>query len=134
MLKNFRVKCGCGHVTNAQPGAVCPKCKQPLPFSPDGMISLYRKGSPLGVAGGFGIYLDGEAYGYIGNRETLHIPVPFGSHSLHVAVGMNRKCNDYIINITPDNREAFVKVWMRPGFWSNSFVLEPSTKEEMPDT
>lgn len=132
MANLFRVKCSCGEVANAKPGDMCRKCKQPIPFAPDGMISLYRKGSPLGIAGGFGIYLDGQPYGYIGNRETVHIPVSYGSHNLHVAVGMNRRCNDFTINITPENREAFVKVWMKPGFWTNSFVLETASREEMP--
>ena len=117
---------------NAYEGYVCPKCKKVVSFSPDGMISIYRKGSPLGIAGGFGIYINNEPYGYIANRETVHIPLPYGSYNIHIAVGMNRRCTDMIINLTPENREAFLKVWMKPGFWQNTFVLEPSTREEMP--
>ena len=132
MANLFRVKCSCGNVVNAAVGSVCSKCKQPLTFSPDGMISIYRKGSPLGIAGGFGLYLNGEPFGHIGNRETVKIPVAFGTYKLHVAAGMNRRCTDLIINVTPENPLAYAKVWMKPGFWTNSFVIEPASVEEMP--
>jgi len=133
MVRVLRVKCACGKVLNAQPGEVCPKCRRPLVFPEQGVIYLYRKGSFFGIAGGFGIYINGEPMGYIGNKETVRIPVPYGSYNLHVAAGMNRRCNDYIINITPQTPYAFMKVWMKPGFWTNSFVLEPSVPEEMPN-
>ena len=133
MAKMLRVKCACGHVSNIVPGAVCPKCKQPVAISGDAVITLYRKGSPLGIAGGFGVYIDGEPYGHIGNKETIHIPLPYGTHNLHIATGMNRRCNDMQFTFTPENRRAFVKVWMKPGFWTNSFVLEPATPDEMPE-
>lgn len=133
MAKVYRIKCSCGEVSNVYPGSTCPKCKQPINLPPDGIIYLYRKGSPLGIAGGFGIYINGQPYGFIGNRETVRIPLPYGSYNLHIASGMNRRCNDFVINLTPENRQAFMKVWMRPGFWTNSFVLEPSVPEEMPN-
>lgn len=133
MAKVYRFKCTCGEVSNVYPGGTCPKCKQPINLPGDGIIYLYRKGSPLGVAGGFGLYINGEPYGFIGNRETVRIPLPYGTYNLHVASGMNRRCNDMVINLTPENRQAFMKVWMKPGFWTNSFVLEPSVPDEMPD-
>lgn len=132
MSRTLRVKCTCGNVMNANPGNLCSKCKQPLQFPEQGLISLYRKGSPLGIAGGFGIYINNEPMGYIGNRETVHIPVNYGSYRLHVAVGMSRKCTDLVINITPEHPHGYAKVWMKPGVWTNSFVIEPSTAEEMP--
>ena len=133
MAKKLRVKCTCGAVENVVPGAQCPKCKRPLDIPQDGMVSLYRKGSPLGIAGGFGIYIDGEPMGHIGNTETVHIPLKYGTHNLHVAAGMNRKCNDYKFTLTPDNRRAYAKVWMKPGFWTNSFVIEVANPDEMPE-
>ena len=133
MANLLRVKCNCGHVSNAAPGSVCSKCKQPLDFPPDALLTIYRKGSPLGIAGGFGLYINGEPYGYIGNRETVKIPLKYGTYKLHVAAGMNRNCNDMVYNFTPENRFAYVKVWMKPGFWTNDFVLEPATKDEMPE-
>lgn len=129
----LRVKCSCGEVANATPGSCCRKCKKPLEFAPDALFTLYRKGSPIGIAGGFGIYINGEPYGYIGNRETLKIPLKYGTYNIHVAVGMSRNCNDMVINLTPQNRHAFAKVWIKPGFWANSFVLEHATADEMPE-
>ena len=133
MARVFRVKCTCGNVANAQPGHICPKCHKEYPFAPDGMITLYRKGSPLGIAGGFGIYIDEQPYGYIGNKETVHMPLPYGKHRIHLASGMNRRCTDMIIDLNPQNRRAFIKVWMKPGFWQNTFVLEACSPEEMPE-
>ena len=132
-MSKLRVKCSCGEVTNTVPDGICPKCRRPLEIPADAVIRLYRKGSPLGVAGGFGIYVDGEPMGHIGNKETVRIPVKYGTHTLHVAAGMNRKCNDYTVTLSPENRFANAKVWMKPGFWSNSFVIEPATPEEMPE-
>ena len=132
MAIKLRVKCSCGNVMNTEPGGYCTKCHRPLDIPGDAMISLYRKGSPFGIAGGFGIYINGEPFGYIGNRETVHIPLKYGNYNLHIAVGMNRGCNDMQFFLNPQNRAGYAKVWMRPGFWTNSFVLEPSTAEEIP--
>ena len=132
MAKMLRVKCSCGHVLDAAPGNVCPKCRKPLEFPEDGLITIYRKGSPYGIAGGFGIYINGEPMGHIGNKQTVFIPVKYGSYNIHVAVGMSRRCTDLVAELTPENRRAYAKVWIKPGFWSNSFVLEPATAEEMP--
>lgn len=132
MAKMLRVKCSCGNVLNAAPGNVCSKCRKPLEFPEDAMITIYRKGSPLGVAGGFGIYINGEPMGHIANKETVFIPVKYGRYNLHVAVGMNRRCTDLAVDLTPENRYAYAKVWMKPGFWTNSFVIEPATADEMP--
>ena len=103
MNKLLRVKCSCGNVMNAYAGQVCNNCRQPINIPQGGMIYLYRMGSPIGIASGFGIYINGEPFGYIGNKETLRIPVAFGSYNLHVASGMNRRCNDFVINITPEH-------------------------------
>ena len=132
-MSKLRVKCSCGEIMNAQPGGICSKCKKPLDIPGDAVIRLYRMGSPLGVAGGFGIYLNGEPMGHIGNKETVMLPVKYGTYTLHVAAGMNRKCQDLTCTLTPENRFANAKVWMKPGFWSNSFVIEPAAPEEMPD-
>lgn len=132
-MSKLRVKCSCGEVTNTVPGGTCPKCKKPLDIPGDAVIRLYRKGSPYGIAGGFGIYINGEPMGHIGNKETVRIPVRYGTYTLHVAVGMSRKCNDYTVTLSPENRFANAKVWIKPGFWANSFVIEPATPDEMPE-
>lgn len=132
-MSKLRVKCSCGEVSNTVPGGFCPKCKKPLDIPGDAVIRLYRKGSPYGIAGGFGVYINDEPMGHIGNKETIRIPVKYGTYTLRVAVGMSRKCNDYTVTLTPENRFANAKVWIKPGFWANSFVIEPATPEEMPE-
>lgn len=126
MIPKIRVKCPhCGHASNVQSvNDICPKCKQPLGLSDEGSIYIYRQGSFFGCAGAFGLYINGEPYGHIGNRELLRMPVKFGTYNIHSAVGMNRRCRDLQVTITPENPVVFTKVHMRPGFWTNSFVLE----------
>lgn len=133
MSNLLRVKCSCGHVSNVAPGEICPKCKQPINIPTDALLTIYRKGSPIGVASGFGIYINGEPMGHIGNKETVKIPLNYGSYNLHIASGMNRRCNDLVFNFTPENRFGYAKIWMKMGFWTNSFVIEPATAAEMPE-
>lgn len=126
MAAKMRIKCPhCGAVENVAAGGVsCPKCGKALE-SAVACVYLYRQGSPYGIAGGFGIYIDGQPYGHIGNKETLCIPLSYGSHTLHCAVGMSRKCRDLQVNLSPENPQAYAKVYIKPGFWTNSFVIEP---------
>ena len=127
MESKLRVKCPtCGEICNiAGDNATCPKCKAQIPVSPDACFYLYRQGSPFGMAAGFGVYVNGQPFGHIGNKELLCFPVPYGKYILHCASGMNRRCTDVEITLTPENRYAYLKVFMKPGFWTNSFVLEP---------
>lgn len=127
MVKYLRVKCtNCQEISNIPVhNNTCPKCKNPIPVSGDACIYLYRQGSPYGVAGGFGIYINGAPYGHIGNKETVCMPLPYGTYNIHCAVGMSRSCKDLQVTLTPENRQAFTKVHICPGFWSNSFVIEP---------
>ena len=127
MAAKIRIKCpNCKEVYNVEPGTpVCPKCHQPVQADNEAGIYLYRQGSPYGIAGGFGIYINGDPVGYIGNKELLRFPLPYGTYTLHCAVGMSRKCRDLQINLTPENSVAYAKVYIKPGFWANSFVIEP---------
>lgn len=126
MTPKFRVKCPkCGKVSNiAGNGAPCPSCKQPVAFSPEACVYLYRQGSVYGVAGGIGIYINGVEYGSIGNKELLCFPLPYGTYTFHCAVGMSRKCNDPVITLNPQNRVEYKKVYIKPGAWANSFIIE----------
>ncbi len=130
--KNLRLKCRCGHVFDGMYGNVCPRCRQKMEIPKQGLIQIYRKGSPLGIANGFGIYIDGVPMGHIGNKQMVNIPVDFGRHNIHVAVGMSRRCTDLVVKVSPEHPIAYAKVYMRPGFWTNSFVVEPAAVEEMP--
>lgn len=123
----FRVKCpSCGEAFNIE-GAnkICPKCKNQVQFGNEACVYLYRQGSPLGVADKFGIYINNQPYGYIGNKETLCFPLPYGTYTFHAARGMNRKCKDEVITLSPENNKVYLKVYIRMGFWTNSFVFEP---------
>ena len=114
MEAKIRVKCPiCNEVTNVNSVTdPCPKCHQPMSTGEEGSIYIYRQGSFYGVAGGFGLFLNGQAYGYIGNKELLRIPVKFGTYNIHSAVGMSRKCRDLQVTVTPENPVVFTKVYI----------------------
>lgn len=126
-MARLRVKCAiCGDVNNVKPtDTICPKCKNNLVISPEACIYLYRQGSFYGIAGGFEVYIDGEGYGLIGNKETLCIPLPYGTHNIHCACGMSRNCRDLQITLSPQCRQGYAKVYIKPGVWTNDFVVEP---------
>ena len=127
MSAKLRIKCPhCGEASNIHPGTtICPECKKPINVPNEGKLYIYRQGSPFGVAGGFGIYINNQPYGYIGNKELLCLDLPYGTYNVHVAVGMNRKCRDLQVVLSPEYKNAYTKVYMLPGFWSNKFVVEP---------
>ena len=126
MAAKIRVKCQhCKEVNNVNSvNDPCPKCGQALGVEEEGNIYIYRQGSPYGIAGGFGLYINEQPYGYIGNRELLRIPVKFGTYNIHSAVGMSRKCRDLQVTISPENPAVYTKVYIKPGFWTTSFVVE----------
>ncbi len=127
MQANIRIKCPhCGEASNVNTiNDLCPGCHKNIDTVEEGNIYIYRQGSFYGIAGGFGLFINGQPYGYIGNKELLRIPVRFGTYNIHSAVGMNRRCRDLQVTITPENPVAYTKVYMKPGFWTNSFVVEP---------
>ena len=126
MAAKIRVKCShCGEASNVYSvNDPCPKCNQSLGVEEEGSIYIYRQGSPYGVAGGFGLYINDQPYGHIGNKELLRIPVKYGTYNIHSAVGLSRKCRDLQVTITPENPVAYTKVYIKAGFWTNSFVVE----------
>ncbi len=126
MAAKIRVKCPiCGEAVNIHSiEQDCPECKRPMGLAEEGSIYVYRQGSPYGVAGGFGLYLNGEPFGHIGNKELLRIPAKFGTYTVHCAVGMSRKCEDLQVCVTPENPNVYTKVYIKPGFWTNTFAVE----------
>ena len=133
-MSTFRVKCpGCGEAYDVPGNSVCRKCGSELNTGRPGMLRIYRMGSPIGVAAGFGIYLNGQPYGHVGNKQTVYIPLPYGEYNLHVTCGMSRKCRDLKINITPDDNYWCVKVHINPGFWSNTLCPERADPASMPN-
>ncbi len=129
----YRVKCkSCGTVQDIAGDAACAKCRAPVASKSDGMIQMYRMGSPFGVAAGYGVYINGEPYGHIANTQSIRIPLPFGSYKLHCTCGATRKCNDLVVNVTPEFPNAYVKARICTGFWSNHIAIEPASPESMP--
>ena len=126
MAAKIRIKCPlCNEANNVHSvNDPCPKCHKPLNIEEEGSIYIYRQGSPYGLAGGFGLFLNGQSYGFIGNKELLRIPVKFGTYNIHSAVGMSRKCRDLEVTVSPENPAVYTKVYIKPGFWANSFVVE----------
>ena len=133
MAKIYRMKCPvCGEVQNLKASGPCKKCGAQLAVEQPAAIALYRRGNFMGSANGFGIYINEQPYGAIGNRENLIIPLPYGDYKLHVVCGMNRKCNDPVVSLTPQDPYVCMKVHMKMGFISNSFILERADPSTMP--
>lgn len=134
MAIKYRLKCPqCGEVLNTYHDTQCPKCRNNLFVNQPGMLQLYRMGNFFGHAGAFGVYINGQPYGYIGNRESLKISLPYGTYNLHIACGMSRKCNDLLFTLTPETPRMYAKTYIKPGFWTNSFGIEVARPEEMPN-
>ncbi len=131
-MAKYRVKCACGEVLNIQADQPCTKCGKPLSTEAEGKLQIYRMGSPIGAAAGFGIYLNGQPYGHLANKENICVLLPYGKYTVHFTCGMNRRGKDAVIELTPESPEAYVKAAMKSGFWSNTLIANISTKEEMP--
>lgn len=129
----FRVKCSsCGNVCDIASDTVCPKCKNALTIPKDGGVQIYRMGSPVGIAVGYGTYINGQPYGHIGNKESVKIPLAYGTYTFHFTCGMTRKCQDVTVEITPENRFAYIKARIKMGFWTNKIIAELVKLEDMP--
>ena len=133
MARKYRVKCPkCGNVQNLIAPAPCAKCGEPLELEQPGLLGIYRMGNFVGAAAGFGIYLDGQPYGQIGNQESLYLPLPYGEYKLHIVCGMNRKCNGPVIKLSPEDPFVCVKVHINMGFIQNKLVIERADPSTMP--
>ena len=133
MPKTLRFRCPkCGDVTDSPYGVPCRKCGTPLVGFGDSYIQIYRMGNFFGAASGMGIYINNLPFGSIGNRQSIMIPLPYGSYNLHFVQGISRRCEDLVVHLTPENPHGFVKVHMRPGVFSNTYVPEFARPEEMP--
>ena len=52
----LRLKCpSCGEVMNAAGFCNCTKCGTPICYNGWGMLQIYRMGSPVSIAAGYGI-------------------------------------------------------------------------------
>ena len=129
----IRVKCSnCGEVLNVTGDCPCPKCGAPIASRNQGFIQIYRMGSPLGIAMGYGIYINGQPFGHLANKESIVIPVPFGSYNIHMTCGATRKCQDLVCTVSPENPACYIKGRIKAGFWTNRILIEPANPQEMP--
>lgn len=129
----FRVKCpGCGNVADLTANAPCPKCGAPLSAPGQGYLQLYRMGSPIGIALGYGIYLNSQPYGHLANQQSVVIPLACGSYTLHCTCGMTRKCQDLTFEITPEAPVVYAKARIRMGAFVNKIIIERAEKSDMP--
>ena len=134
MSQLLRIKCpSCGNVVDVPgTGSPCAKCSTPLVLPEDGVLQLYRMGNPLGMAVGFGVYLNDIPMGHLANAESIRIPVGYGHYKVTFSQGMSRKCQAAEVDVTPQNRFAYVKVHIKPGFFTNTLVAEQTTADQMP--
>lgn len=117
MADVVRFKCGCGNVFDAPIDTpACTKCGAPLVKDGMGELQLYRMGNPLGVAVGFGIYIDGQPYGHVANAQKVRLLVPYGTHTVHCTHGMSRKGVDVTVSLSPENPVAYTKAHINREF------------------
>ena len=132
-MANLRFKCAsCGNVCDAPVNSICNKCSQPLPAATGGYVQIYRMGSPIGVAIGYGVYINGQPYGHISNKQSIRVPLPYGTYTFHFTCGMTRKCEDLTVTLTPEAPVQFIKARIKPGFWSNKIIAESAQAADMP--
>ncbi len=133
MAITYRIKCPqCGNVTDIHGDQNCAKCGAALQSQNEGMLQLYRMGSPVGVAVGYGIYINGQPMGHLANAQSLFLPLPYGTYTVHFTCGMTRRCQDATVTLSPESPNAYVKAHIKMGFWTNTIFAEPATAEEMP--
>ena len=53
-------------------------------------------------------------------------------YKLHIVCGMNRKCNDPVIRLSPEDPFVCVKVHINMGFIQNKLVIERADPSTMP--
>ncbi len=58
--------------------------------------------------------------------------VPFGTHNVRMTAGMSRKCVDMTLTLTPQAPVGYLKAHIKPGFISNTVVIEPAMPQDMP--
>lgn len=133
-MPNYRYLCQkCNKLyTTTTEGGIC-DCGAAQDMTGYGSITLYRMGSPLGCAVPMDIHFNGNGYGSLVNKECVKIFVPYGSYTVHVALGMNRKCNDLVFDVTENTKDAYVKAAIKAGLITNKIRLTECTAADMPN-
>ena len=110
----------------------CPKCRAMVQIPAEGLLKLYRMGNFMGAAAPAGIYLNEQPYGHLGNQGSINIPLNYGTYKIHMTMGMNRRCNDPIIQVSPEKPLHCYKMHIKMGAFSNTQVLEEAKPMDMP--
>lgn len=131
MSNTIRLKCTkCGHIADYQSDLKCLNCGAELTNNSEGSVYIYRDPAFVGFAAGYGVYINNQPYGHIGNGETAIIPLPFGKYTVHLTCGMTRNCEDATIELTKEKPEAFVNAKIKTGFWSNKIITSVVEKSQ----
>ena len=131
-MSNLRTKCPqCGKVQDIQGATSCVSCNTQL-MPQAGTISVYRKGSPIGAAVGFGVYINDQPFGHIAATESVTFTLPYGTYKFHMTCGATRRCKDLVVTLSPEFPVAYLRAAMKAGFWSNTILIDPMSPEEFP--
>ncbi|MBQ9814154.1 MAG: hypothetical protein IKH67_01950 [Lachnospiraceae bacterium] len=134
MPNQYRVVCPkCGKAANVPVGPqyTC-SCGSVNATPQGGLLYIYRMGNFVGAAIGMSIYLNENPVGAIANKETVCIPLGYGTYKLHMAHGPSRKCNDPVFEISAANPVVYMKAHIKPGAFTNTILIDPCAASEMP--
>ena len=136
MVQNRLICPACRHVfdTSVQPPnpVQCPKCKAMVQIPSQGLLKIYRMGNFMGGAAPASIYINEQPCGHLANQGSINIPLNYGTYKIHMALNMNRRCNDPVIQVTPEKPLHCYKMHIKMGAFSNTQVLEEALPKDMP--
>ena len=136
MIQNRLICPACKRVFDTSvmpPNSVqCPKCKAMVQIPSQGLLKIYRMGNFMGGAAPASIYINEQPCGHLGNQGSINIPLNYGTYKIHMALNMNRRCNDPIIQVTPEKPLHCYKMHIKVGVWSSTMVLEEADPASMP--
>lgn len=131
-MNKLRIKCPqCGTVQDIEGAMPCTKCQAQLMPQP-ATVSVYRKGSPIGAAMGFGVYINDQPFGHIAATESVTFTLPYGTYKFHMTCGATRRCKDLMVTLNPEFPAGYLRAAMKSGFWSNTILIDPMKPEEFP--
>ena len=131
-MSKLRTKCmKCGTVQDIQGPTVCTGCGEQL-MPQAATVSVYRKGSPIGAAMGFGVYINDQPFGHIAATESVTFTLPYGTYKFHMTCGATRRCKDMVVTLSPEFSSGYLRAAMKAGFWSNTILIDPMDASEFP--
>ena len=125
----LRRMCRNGHLKDVHESqSACPVCGDP--YGACGLIQIYRMGAFSGMAVGMGIYVNDVPFGYLGNKQSIRLALPYGQYRLHMTHTTTRACNDPVYCLTPQTPYALCKAhFAAAGF---RIAIDSAAPETMP--